>query len=504
MQYSKIFTFILTLVASVALNATDKTDEKIRVTLFETTGRYQGLLRPKYQQAFSLADAIAINCDHTFINGRLYLAVGTEKEGLKDIPNTGNLKNFYNFRQKNPDSPVDNVGYITQRFIPTQDGTNPVANQLGRDDPVSHFTPETIGTILNLIRNFYFSPPKDKKAFAQKLAFKIDRNLNSKYFNAIGATHEFTGTTEQIRDAIKIRQGMNKHKKIADFAKSLVQALDDANDKPVYYSYYVHNALLAFALKKAVRNPAKAMMDLYSAMPDVVVENFQKKLKQPFSKKQFTELKERIYTLFEPHPNDQKKKQEFIKQFGEKYRLPPREELCFFSGKRHVDNLFPVRHYYGRSKYKGRPFSTCGEISWLNTLNMFLYNFAQKRLRAELLDDLPNIIASCKAFYRRFPTEIDQQSQEGLQAWINLISGHDTTVDPDIHYVHENCAVSNGLSSLTGIIRALLPDKTNDSIRKNHKLTPLQRARATLQHLVELFSSEQEKWDWSILDAPPG
>ena len=148
---------------------------------FELAGEYQGLLREPYQSTFSLEDALVISREGTIENARFYLAVGTGGEGLprEALPNTGKLRNIVNFRgPEMPDVPVDYVAFLLQRLFPSQDGINIIPNQLSKDDPVRSFTPETIGVVLNQIRDFYLSPPENRAQFKRNLAFAIDHNLN--------------------------------------------------------------------------------------------------------------------------------------------------------------------------------------------------------------------------------------------------------------------------------------------------------------------------------------
>ncbi len=472
---------------------------------FELAGEYQGLLRDPYQSIFSLEDALVIGMEGEIENARFYLAVGTKEEGLSGEKflklNTGKLKNIMDFRgPKVPDMPVDFVAFLLQRLFPSQDGLNVIPNQLSKDDPVRAFTPQTIGVTLNKIRDFYLNPPKDREKFKRDLAFAIDHNLNP----SIPAFYDL-GTSQKNEDAYVKREKAKKHKPILDFTTTLLFALDDATQHPFYTPYFVHKILFSFALQKAGRSedPRSAMKAFYAAMPDVVQEDF--KLQDPFSKKMYAELKGRLMMLYSYQtPFDAKQKA--IETYGKDYRLSPREELCFSYGKKYFDSLFPKVHYTNTANYKGTSFSNCGEYTVLNWLNLFLFDFAQKSIRVEMLNKMEGVSKPLLEYFKLFPTEEAQQSKKGQEAWTSVTSGHSQKTDPDLYY-HKGggtCEILHGFTSMAALMRALFPDETNCLIRDNQLLTPLERAKATLQHLVDKFSNKQETWKWSVDQAEEG
>lgn len=435
---------------------------------FELAGEYQGLLRDPYQSVFSLEDALVIGMEGEIENARFYLAVGTKEEGLSGEKflklNTGKLKNIMDFRgAKVPDMPVDFVAFLFQRLFPSQDGLNIIPNQLSKDDPVKAFTPQTIGVILNKIRDFYLNPPKDREKFKRDLAFAIDHNLNP----SIPAFYDL-GTSQKNEDAYVKRENAKKHKLISDFTTTLLFALDDATQHPFYTPYFVHKILFSFALQKAGRSedPRYAMKAFYAAMPDVVQEDF--KLQDPFSKKMYAELKGRLMVLY-GYQTPFELKQKAIETYGEGYRLSLREELCFLYGKKYFDSLFPKVHYTNTANYKGTSFSNCGENTVLNWLNLFLFDFAQKSIRIEMLDKMEGVYKTLQEYYHDFPTEEAQQSQEGQEAWIYVVSGHSQKVDPDLYYYkgEGTCEILHGFTSMAALMRALFPDETNCLIRDN-------------------------------------
>ena len=283
--------------------------------LFEVLGRFEGLTSPQYPRL--LEEATALYQSGMLANSRFMLAVGTEdeflevstKEGLvpvgsrkdkaRDTPayhmlNKAGLGNIIGFREA-PDFPVDAVAFLLQRLFPSQDGINLVPNQLTTKDPVSKFSVQTIGVIINHIRNFYHQPlvPDEEERFIQDLAFAIDCSINPG-----AAPKNYKENDRRALDAIAKRHGQKPHKPIADFARTVVLALRAADNKPQYSPYFVHKALLAFALRKAeaADKPQEELEGLFEAMGDVAVEGWrgQVNTKAPFDNASFKAVFNRV------------------------------------------------------------------------------------------------------------------------------------------------------------------------------------------------------------------
>ena len=309
---------------------------------------------------------------------------------------------------------------------------------------------------------------------------------------------------KQENDARFKRQSLPAHKPIADLAAAIVGALKDAKSKPDYYSsHFVHKALFAFALRKAESSEDKkvAMIEFYRAMPDIVVENFDAaNLKDAFTQGQYKEVLEKVEERYTPDwelndagvmVNVNDAKADIV--------LSDREKLMLLCGIEEYNKLFPIQHFYSTAHYEGVSYSNCCESALLNALNVFLFDFANKVFRVELLKAIPNVDSKLVDFYENFKTEKDQQSKKGQLAWSYVVSGRDRVLDPDIYYKKANgtCEIMHGVMSVAGIIRALFPDAENQRIRDARNLTPLQRAESTIDHLVKLFSTADETWSWA-------
>lgn len=488
-----IFLLLNVLVITLRLHAT--------TIPFEHVGEFEGRFRDPYQQNFPLKDALIMGISGTFETARFYLSVGDKDEGIahSEFPNTGRLRNFVNFRELS-DNPLDYVAFLLQRHFPSQDGINLIPNQLSMDDPVRAFTPKTVGIILNLIRDYYENPPEDRGQFSRQIAFAIDHDLNPK-----SVPLRYTGSPRQIEDAYVKREKVKKHKYIADYAQALIMALDDAQQKSIYSPYFVHKALMSFALYKAGRavNPKEAMIEFYAAMPDVVDAG--RIPGEPFTREMYESLKARIIALFS-FETPQNEREAAQAQYGLEYRLPLREEICFLYGKQHFESLFPKAHYLNTARYNDVQFSTCGEVAVLNWLNLLLYDFKEKRLRVEMLELMEGVYEPLRDYYKHYPTEIAQQSKNGQDAWVKVVSGHDCKIDRDLYY-HKGdgtCELLHGVTSMAGLMRALFPDQEHVQIRDNQTMTHLERAAATIQHMAEKFSNDQETWNWAVEGAPYG
>ncbi|MEO7162862.1 MAG: hypothetical protein ABI041_08080 [Bdellovibrionia bacterium] len=116
------------------------------------------LINSKYEY-LSPINGFTLLGTKTLENMRFYGNYGPKKEGLSCLEKATQI---YQILIKNHDCPQDKTAELIQRFFPSQDGVNFVANQLGFD-PVSHLGSEVLGRLVSRMVHVESSDLMDEK-----------------------------------------------------------------------------------------------------------------------------------------------------------------------------------------------------------------------------------------------------------------------------------------------------------------------------------------------------
>lgn len=442
---------------------------------FELAGQYDDeIIRPEVRERFGLRKAVSLSERGVFTNARFFFGVDDSESAQSDRypvkPDFPQINpkyvHWFNVRGRElPDYPINWTAFMLQWLYPSAAGYQLTTNQGLDFDPVRVFTPVTIGRILNSLNGFTVRDQESWDSFKMTLVDDIESSLPERSKKSVGRRRALT----------------------VQFVDSFVAALNEQADREesgntLYPSAFLENALFNFALEKAVAgsNPSQEMTDFYNAMPSVVVDGWQPLA--PFDQDGYKSLMTRIK--------------------GGNLELEPREQFYLLCGLSAFSRLFPEQIYYSNASYEGTQFPNCGEASLLNVFNGFLWNFAEKHLRTDLLKKLPSINPALSQYFVTYPTTDNQQTPEGLQAWTDLVSG---LTGQDIVYKKGGiCEITGGTTSMAGALRALIGDDRFKEISILGGISPLERAKLTFDHFVEIFSLEGEEWSWEVGNADEG
>lgn len=492
---------------------------------FEEVGRFYGIIK---RPDFNLEKAVALLESDHLKNARMYL----DTDDTTDIafPNKlGDRLRIMGFRGEDQhDIPQSYIALVLQRLFPSPDGMNMVPNQGSVQDPIKRFTPKTIGAILNFVSDFYETLPENLEEYSSNLSQAIRGSFDK----------------AEIKSLKKIND------KFQDFALSLVQALaEQRQPSDIWEPHIVENALFAFALMKAAEEDAergvvasgsadegsvdaespfvRKMKVFYDAMPKVVGAD--RAYGDPFTYEEYEAVLDKVKSLDDEEESREGEESSSSapsadtvslsqaaedSPFSSNYfvELTPREKFVLLFGLKSFAQIFPTQHFYSTVRFEGITFINCGEASLLNLLNTFLWDFKEKRLRHEILEEMVDFInPALLAFYQEFKDPADQFTLKSQQAWTRVVSGLGG-VDPLIKYKKGEGTVefTGGMNSILGVVRALFPDEAFKAITDCESCDSSDKNVATLDHLAELFSppgessDSREMWSWKSANVKEG
>ena len=403
------------------------------------------------------------------------------------------------------DCPQDSMSEMVQRLFPSRDGVNLDANQI-TIDPVSHFTPKLIGSLLNRISEEGDRPFPDrsqderltndltkliydelekenrkdqarkklnekKKTTASQLKLeqrKCKQNENWDKCTLEKLQKDFAQLDEQIKvlkstesrpekdqiieeNATAVNPSDETYLKYQAVASTLVKALIESREKNNRYPlYFPEHTLMAYFLRKF--NTKKEILELLGSMPKVLTDHSKATLVK-HSPEQDNFLSSRFHKSESVHtlPLSQN---EILDLFNDPERL-----VLSVEEENHQKSLLPQPLTYGKSRHSSiaredNPlYQDCGETALRYFFNIILKddegNFNLKFLTEKAGVNLhPKLIG----FYQRNGSDSESMNQVTIDDWSeNVASGH-----PGIAYVRPIVAPQCELDSGSDITLNLL------------------------------------------------
>lgn len=435
--------------------------------------------------------------------------------------------------RENKDCPQDAVSELIQRFFPSQDGQNFVANQIP-SDIVSHLTPEMIGRIigrLSLLKEGDLKTKANEDKLAEDLKNILFQALNPERFEvskkkkhlqggceaAVSSAVGIEGQIAQCEEVIgnpsdrssspsssgssrssppdqAKRTGVGREKDYKELAALIVAALKETPSQ-IYPAHLVEQTLLAFFWKKG--NGKEDLIKLSSGMHKENAGAIARTdiLADPRAKQLFLLQKYRPYDFdliyLTNHPE----------QAAEEMLKYP-EKMAFYASQDKVTNQeFPPIIFYGSAAHESlkdanpSTYSDCGETSLRNLLNIAL--FKDGKFDPSILDTLvthnPNmhILKGLKEYYHKHPDPAKATSNEARNDWSQKVaSGH-----KGVNYIKggDQCEINAGIDNMIAVLDSLL-------FHGKEEESPLAKGRKRkekLDALCKALSREGFELDWS-------
>ena len=311
---------------------------------------------------------------------------------------------------------------------------------------------------------------------------------------------------------------------IHDFATVVVEALADQKKyADIYPRQTVEAALYAFAQHRIKRSSDQVgeVMKFHRSIPVLLKEGMHEnfvpiaeesdeellgKLGVPYTHDAFEKIKSDLVEIeYVQTEGAYKRKKETISDY---------EMRLLLKGNATFDGVFPDFLPYTTSRYtdpdtgKVKSFSDCGEASLLNIFRLMLWDFDTKEMNLSVFETIGAVHPKLQKYFEAYPTAEKQASKLGRHAWTQVVSG---LTGKDIDYakggdISENgenvCEIIRGPASMAGVMRALLPTDEMKAIDKTPDVG--ERIKRTLDIFLNLFSSEDSNWAWSVKDAKEG